>query len=97
MPMSSKKATISRKEIDRSGKVPRRRGETPVIIAPGDPDQEALRSVIREWLVPLLVRQFLAVHGVEAPPGQNRSELSKTAYRTHLQGARGAGRVNETA
>jgi hypothetical protein len=31
----------------------------------GEPDLEALRSVTREWLVPLLVDKFLRTHTVE--------------------------------
>jgi hypothetical protein len=29
----------------------------------GEPDLEALRSVMREWLVPQLVEKFLRLHG----------------------------------
>jgi hypothetical protein len=78
----------------RAGNGRQQRRETPLIIGSGESDQEALRSVIRGWLVPVLVRQFLAERGVDAPQRQNRGDFSKTVYGTHLQGARGKGRVN---
>jgi hypothetical protein len=42
-----------------------RRGETKLEFPVGEPDLEALRSVTREWLVPLLVEKFLREQGVE--------------------------------
>lgn len=44
---------------------PRRRGETRLEIPSGKPDLKALRSVTREWLVPLLVEKFLRDRGIE--------------------------------
>jgi hypothetical protein len=35
----------------------------------GEPDLEALRSVTREWLVPLLVEKFLREQGIELRAG----------------------------
>jgi hypothetical protein len=34
--------------------------ETELVMKCGQPDPDAVRSVIREWIVPLLVRDFLA-------------------------------------
>jgi hypothetical protein len=45
--------------------VPGRRQETKVRLPTGEPDLEALRSVTREWLVPLLVEKFLRERGIE--------------------------------
>ena len=42
-----------------------RRQETKIELPAGEPDLEALRSVTREWLVPLLVEKFLREQGVE--------------------------------
>ncbi len=44
---------------------PSRREETRLEIPAGEPDLEALRSVTRGWLVPLLVEKFLREQGVE--------------------------------
>ena len=41
-----------------------RRKETKIELAAGEPDLEALRSVTREWLVPLLVEKFLREQGI---------------------------------
>jgi hypothetical protein len=48
------------------------RKEVPLILSPGTPDHDALRSVVREWLVPMLVRQFLSDRGIELPEGKNK-------------------------
>lgn len=58
-----------------------RRARTDVRVGNGEPDSEMLSAVIREWIMPLLVRQFLAERGVEAPQGQNQSGFSKSVYR----------------
>jgi hypothetical protein len=42
-----------------------RRAETKLRLPVGQPDLEALRSVTREWLVPLLVEKFLREQGIE--------------------------------
>ena len=44
---------------------PGRRAETKLEFPTGRPDLDALRSVTREWLVPLLVEKFLLEQGVE--------------------------------
>ena len=43
---------------------PGRRAETKLEFPTGEPDLDALRSVTREWLVPLLVEKFLLEQGV---------------------------------
>ena len=45
--------------------LPGRRAETKLEFPIGRPDLDALRSVTREWLVPLLVEKFLREQGVE--------------------------------
>jgi hypothetical protein len=45
--------------------LPGRRAETKLQLPVGEPDLEALRSVSREWLVPLLVEKFLREQGIE--------------------------------
>ena len=52
---------------------PSRREETRLEIPAGEPDLEALRSVTREWLVPLLVEKFLREQGVELRARPNAS------------------------
>ena len=55
---------FARKRLTKSI-VPGRRQETKVQLPTGEPDLEALRSVTREWLVPLLVEKFLREQGIE--------------------------------
>jgi hypothetical protein len=47
-------ATDRRRASDKSS-----RTESRIIIEVNKPDPEAISSVIREWIVPLLVKQFL--------------------------------------
>jgi hypothetical protein len=42
------------------------RPDTWLEISQGEPDLEALRSVTREWLVPVLVEKFLHDQGIES-------------------------------
>jgi len=42
-----------------------RHREIKLALPSGEPDFEALRSVTREWLVPILVEKFLREQGVE--------------------------------
>lgn len=44
--------------------LPGRRTETNLEFPTGQPDLDALRSVTREWLVPVLVEKFLRGQGV---------------------------------
>jgi hypothetical protein len=46
----------------------------------GDPDLEALTSVIDEWLVPLLVREFLATH----PFAMRKSDVNSNGRTTRV-------------
>jgi len=39
--------------------------ETKLVLPDGEPNLEALRSVTRDWLVPLLVEKFLREQGIE--------------------------------
>jgi len=39
--------------------------ETRLALPDGEPNLEALRSVTRDWLVPLLVEKFLREQGIE--------------------------------
>ena len=39
--------------------------ETGLVLPDGEPNLEALRSVTRDWLVPLLVEKFLREQGIE--------------------------------
>jgi hypothetical protein len=57
--------------------VPNRRRETRIELPAGKPDLEALRSVTREWLVPLLVEKFLREQGIELRARPN-AEPGKT-------------------
>lgn len=67
-----------------------------VAVASGTPDRDALKSVIRDWIVPLMVKQFLVAHGIEPPQIRNLNKIMKSSYRTSLQGAREGDRVNKT-
>jgi hypothetical protein len=53
--------------------LPGQRGETKLELPVGKPDLEALRSVTREWLVPVLVEKFLREHGIELRARPNTS------------------------
>src|SRR5882757_7429984 len=55
----------------------KRPGETRIELPAGEPDLEALRSVTREWLVPLLVEKFLREQGIELRARPN-AEHGKT-------------------
>lgn len=59
---------------------PGRRAETKLEFPTGEPDLNALRSVTREWLVPLLVEKFLREQGVElrvrADAGSGKTPIS---------------------
>jgi len=59
-------------------RLPGRRGETKVQLPTGEPDLEALRSVTREWLVPLLVEKFLRERGIELRGQRSSADPGKT-------------------
>jgi hypothetical protein len=61
----------------------KRTGDVMVTLGPGEPDLVALTSVVTEWLVPLLVQQFLNRHGVDREVSSNKSS-------TGLRGKEGA-------
>ena len=67
---------------------PSRRG-TRLELPVGGPDLEALRSVTREWLVPLLVERFLREQGVELR-ACSKSDPGKTNSQTIGRGGRSA-------
>jgi hypothetical protein len=56
-PSRSNDATVAASEQNRR--------ETCLEIPAGEPDLSALRSVMREWLVPRLVEEFLHERGIE--------------------------------
>ena len=49
------------------------RGDLMVTVGPGEPDRAALTSVVTEWLVPLLVQQFLSRHEVDREVSSKKS------------------------
>jgi hypothetical protein len=53
------------------------RVENRIIIEANKPDQAAISSVIREWIVPLLVKQFLEERSAKSPStaAANRQKL----------------------
>jgi len=59
-----------------AGPAPRRPGkaqrEARLEIPPGEADLAALRSVMREWLVPRLVEDFLRERGIELKYSRGR-------------------------
>jgi len=62
------KLTLTRAaEVGRSICPASRRQETRLELPVGEPDLEALRSVTREWLVPLLVKEFMRERDIELP------------------------------
>ncbi len=78
---------------DPSKTKPRRdQREGRLFLAPGKPDPESLRSAIRTWIVPLLVRQFIEEHG----PAVNPTEVKFDERTTKPLGKEGAGanRIN---
>jgi hypothetical protein len=54
-----KQRKVSAIDLDK-GTYTGRHPQTSLVVASVQPDHEAVRSVIREWLVPLLVKEFLA-------------------------------------
>lgn len=68
MSANTRKATVSykRKTLRTPNRArPGKRGKTSVVIPAGEPDVTSLLSAGREWLVPLLVRDFLRERGIE--------------------------------
>jgi hypothetical protein len=59
--------------VDRTRKAKGMKGDLMVTLGAGEPDLAALTSVVTEWLVPLLVQQFLNRHGVDREVTSNKS------------------------
>jgi hypothetical protein len=73
----------SQPSVDRTRMGKGMRGDLMVTVGPGGPDLVALKSVVTEWLVPLLVQQFLNRHEVDREVSSNESS-------TGLRGKEGA-------
>jgi hypothetical protein len=59
-------------------KTTRARRTARLLIVGGEPDLEALTSVIDEWLVPLLVKEFLAIHPFSTQKSEVNSDMRTT-------------------
>lgn len=57
--------------------------ETKLTLPDGEPNLKALRSVTREWLVPLLVEKFLRDQGIELRTGGQATVPGKDQFPTH--------------
>jgi hypothetical protein len=69
--MPSKGVPGRDKHSGRAGTRDRKRGETRLVLVPSAtaaPNDEVLRSVIDEWLVPRLIKQFIAERKNGEPP-----------------------------
>lgn len=69
----------------------RRTREVQLVIPAGQADRESLLAAVREWLVPVMVQQFLKERGIETQKRSNRCNPQKSVYRTPLQGAHNNG------
>jgi hypothetical protein len=69
--------------VDGTRKTQGTNGNLMITLGPGEPDLAALSSVVTEWLVPLLVQQFLNRHVVDR-------EVSSNKPSTGLRGKEGA-------
>lgn len=72
------------------------RRATNLTIEPGEPDQTSLRSVVREWLAPLMVRQFLVERGIGDPQELYQSNSMNSVFRIAMQGACDKKRVSKS-
>ncbi len=72
-----------------------RKPQTAVLVGSGEPDIGLISSVIREWIVPALVREFLAEHPIPASPSKVISE-KRTTKPLGKEGA-GLTRINPNA
>jgi hypothetical protein len=59
--------------VDRTRKAKGMKGDLMVTLSAGESDLAALTSVVTEWLVPLLVQQFLNRHEVDRGVSSNKS------------------------
>jgi hypothetical protein len=60
-------------------KTNRIRKEVQLIVPTGIPDQDALLSVVREWLSPLMVQQFIREREIDPLRNEVMSRKSSTA------------------
>ena len=60
--------------------LPGRRAETKLEFPIGRPDLDALRSVTRGWLVPLLVEKFLREQGIELREHRQAASLGRKMF-----------------
>ena len=72
-----------------------RKPQTAILVESGERDIGLISSAIREWIVPVLVREFLAEHPISASPSKVISEKRTTKP----LGKKGAGptRINPNA
>jgi hypothetical protein len=73
----------------------RRRPLVSVVIAPGVRDAVAIRSAVSEWIVPLLVRDFLAEHPVVGSKSEVKADHQTTGV--HSEGGAEKTRMNSYA
>jgi len=57
--------------------------ETGLVLPDGEPNLEALRSVTRGWLVPLLVEKFLREQGIELRTRRQATVPGKDQFQTY--------------
>lgn len=81
--------TTSAKMVRSSGRArPGQRGKVRVLIPAGHQDRAALLKAGWEWLVPLLVRDFLRERGLESVSGTDSTKRNQVSYGMPWQGAR---------
>jgi len=78
---------VSRRGLHATPRGRTARRYTDVVIGSGRPDAALLHSAIREWIVPVLVRDFLAEHPVGVPTAEANSNKGTTG----TDGEEGAG------
>jgi len=73
--------------------------EIKLALPAGEPDLEALRSVTREWLVPLLVDKFLREQGIDSRvrPGNADSQFTYRNSHSDDAAAAGSAEISRTA
>jgi hypothetical protein len=81
----SPQSPISQRSKDRRQKTKCKRADPIVALSPGEPDLAALTSVVTEWLVPLLVQDFLRER-------EGDSEVNSKKPSTALHGKEGVAR-----
>jgi hypothetical protein len=64
--------------------------DTRLEIPPGEPDLDRLRSVTREWLVPLLVDEFLRERGIDFKQKPMTVNPQNQLSNAPIRGGRGA-------